>query len=236
MPRRQALNIGVSPDDPAAVADSWIRLAPPDVVLRLVAHCSSRPVALPIFFEGIRWPVGSVEGLQIADLRCTAATAAALLPSALFRSVMGIGGLVAREAYDAATGLPAFRDAMRVRRPDIYWFVAACHEIVRRVPVSAKAALEAARSSAWHVQPGTAFASALQGACAAVDARFASPGGDVCFPGAGLSMAPRDKMIVLLVLLFGEDYRWAIEPPPGCAPKAIRAAATAFADLVEPPP
>jgi len=226
----------VSPDDPDAVASEWIRLAPPGVVLQLVKHCSGRPVALPIFFAGVRWPVGSVEGLQIADLRCTAATAAALLPSALFKSVMGIGGLVAHQAYGAATGLPLFRDAMRVRRPDLYWFVAACHEIVRRTPVAAKASLEAARGSAWRVQPGTAFAAALQGACAAVDARFATPGGDICFPGAGLSMAPRDKMIVLLVLLFGDDYRWAIAQPPGCAPKAIRAAATAFGGLVGPPP
>ena len=229
-PRRRSVHL--TPEDPETLANQWIRLAPPDVVLKLVAHCSSRPVALPIFLGGVRWPVGSVEGLQIADLRSVAAATAVLLPSALFKRVMGIGGLVAHRSYEAATGLSLFRDALRVRRPDLQWFVAACHEIVRRTPSAAKTALKAARDATWHVQPGTRFAAALQSSCVAVDARFASPGDDIRLPGVGLSMAPRDKMIVLLVLLFAEDYRWVMADPPACAPQKIKAAAAAFGQLV----
>ena len=224
-------SVQLPPSDVNAVAREWLK-HPPHIVLEAVRACSHQPVALPFFHAGVRWPVGDVEGRPVADLRSVAEAASQQLPSAMFAHVMRIGGLVSHSAYSSAVGLPCFRNALRVRRPDLFWFVAACHHIVRRAPRAAITAVDAAASAVWVAEPGTAFATAVRHASAAADVRFASPGRDIVFcrtlRNAGVAMAPRDKMIVLCILLFGEDFRWAEIGAPPCSPAPIRAAATAL--------
>lgn len=219
------------PSDVEAVAREWLQ-HPPHIVIEAIKACAHRPVALPFFHAGVRWPVGDVEGRRIADLRSVAEAASRQLPSVMFASAMRIGGLVSHSAFSSAVGLPCFRNALRVRRPDLFWFVAACHHMVRRAPRAAQTAVDAAQAAVWVAEPGTAFATAVRQASAAADVRFASPGRDILFcrklQNAGVAMAPRDKMIVLCILLFGEDFRWAEVGAPPCSPASIRAAATAL--------
>lgn len=228
----QRQRVQLPPSDPEAVARQWLE-QPPHVVFEAVNACAHRPVALPFFHAGVRWPVGDMEGRPIADLRAVAAAAAAMLPSALYARVMSVGGSVSRVAFMSATGLPSFRNALRVRRPDLFWFVAACHELVRRAPRAAHVAVAAAAKGAWVADPGTAFFTSFEAAVRAADVRCASPGGDVLFcktlQGSGVSMAPRDKMIVLLVLLFGEDFCWVRGGAPPCSPPLICTAAAELA-------
>jgi hypothetical protein len=223
-----------APSDPTGVACEWVALAPPHVVLSAVHACAHRPVALPFFHAGKRWPVGdSGREHPIADLRAVASAAARMLPSALFAATMRIGGAVSLDAFDAAVGLPEFRDAVRVRRPDLFWFVAACHMLVRAAPRVGQLALRAAAADCWVANPGTRFCACLREAARSADARFAAPGNDIRLSrqlaGAGLAVAPRDKMLVLLILLYGADYAWVGSGAPPCSPPAIIAAAAQLA-------
>ena len=224
-------SVQLPPSDVNAVAREWLK-QPPHIVLEAVKACAHRPVALPFFHAGVRWPVGDVEGRPIADLRSVAEAASQQLPSSFFAHVMRIGGLVSHTAFGSAVGLPCFRNALRVRRPDLFWFVAACHHIVRRASRAAQAAVNTASTTTWVVAPGTLSATAVRQASAAADVRFASPGRDIVFcralKNAGVAMAPRDKMIVLCILLFAEDFRWSEVGAPPCSPPPIRAAATAL--------
>ncbi|MGB0550828.1 MAG: hypothetical protein ACPGR8_17030, partial [Limisphaerales bacterium] len=109
---QRQLRVHLPPSDPVAVARQWLK-HPPHIVFEVVSACAHRPVALPFFHAGVRWPVGDMEGQPIADLRPVATAASAMLPSALYARVMAVGGSVSRTAFLSATGLPSFRDALR---------------------------------------------------------------------------------------------------------------------------
>lgn len=130
---------------------------------------------------------------------------------------------------------PQVWHALHVARPDLFWLVATAWN---RMIVNSETTLEllsamtaAVCSAAWHLDPGTrsfndvvtAFriAQITAVACEPTDSTAdiiinGSPGNS----GAGITVAPRDKMLAVIVLAWSEQINWASHQPT-CAPQPI---------------
>lgn len=131
-------------------------------------------------------------------------------------------------AAAAGAAEPAFAEAARVKRADLFWLVATARHAAGRA-AGLSALLERVVDQPWRFTLGTVAYADFAAAVAATEATLVAPGDDVIIDGCrACAMAPRDKWIVAIALLWGSRWAWG-RGAPACAPSGFAAAAAAVA-------
>lgn len=122
--------------------------------------------------------------------------------------------------------------ALHVARPDLYWLVATAWHRMKSVRgatlESLTAATEAVCAAEWQVDAHTqSFAQIVEVMrVAQIVAVPTAPGGarDIVIGGsnnhASVTLAPRDKMLAVIVLAYARAFDWATSAP-ACCPKPV---------------
>jgi len=152
------------------------------------------------------------------------------LPAAVSAQLMEIP-VIRRHLSHLFFAPPAIYRGLEVGRPDLYWMVATAWGALRRGKYatmdSVITATDALCADPWDFTTGTVALRNMTAACRAcqVVAVNTPRGGiaDICIDGKVLlTIAPRDKMVLAAVLLWGSSYNW-LSSIPLCAPHQITA-------------
>lgn len=134
-------------------------------------------------------------------------------------------------AAAAGAADPVFAEAARVKRADLFWLVATARFCAIRAP-GVSGLIQRAVEQPWRFTLGTVAYTHFAAAVAATESALVAPGEDIIIDSCkACAMAPRDKWVVAIALLWGSQWAWGRAAPP-CAPAAFRAAAEAIAAAV----
>lgn len=165
------------------------------------------------------------------------------LPAPQWAAVLSHSPAIAAQLAHYHTPPPRVWNALHVGRPDLFWLVATAWHTMKISPGATLEKLTAATDSVctavWHFDTGTqAYRDILTAfRIAQIVAVPTAAGGeaDITINGspndsmASVTVAPRDKMLAAIVLVWSSAIAWAINPPPAAPPSIVAFIAAAAA-------
>lgn len=125
--------------------------------------------------------------------------------------------------------------ALRADHAYLYWFVASAWNWLACTDPAPGVTLDNVVDLSWHIKSETPTFDAIKLALRRIGATTIATqfGGtaDIVLDGcAAVSMARRDKVLLVLYLWFAKETRWYTQRPPECAPDALRRVHDAYQD------